>query len=84
MFAVVMCLSWYMVSLPPPADQRGFNDLVNDVTWVFKRLNTPIEDHSDSISTSRRSAGRNFNSTSLVSKKRDAMEVLKGSKRVRR
>lgn len=41
MFAVVMCLSWYMVSLPPPIDQRPLLELIDDVTWVFGCLNTP-------------------------------------------
>lgn len=77
MFAVVMCLSWYMVSLPPPADQRGFDDLVDDVTWVLSCLNSSDEDASTLTTSSRRGKGRISTTKApeiATSKKRGAVE----------
>lgn len=56
MFAIIMCLSWYMISFPPPVDQRPFAEFVDDVTWVFTCLNAPDESvETESASTRRRS-----------------------------
>lgn len=75
MFAVVICLSWYMVSYPPPADQRPFDELVDDVTWVFTCLNIVNENEvgsSASISTRRKSRSAAKDVTPVSPKKRAA------------
>lgn len=85
MFAVVMCLSWYMVSVPPPADQRPFDDLVDDVMWVFTCLNAFNENEdgpSASISTRRKSRST-VTAAKVIApvspKKRPASSTNKGS-----
>lgn len=68
MFAIVMCLSWYMVTFPPPIDQRSLSELIDDVTWVFRCLNTPKENTEMPGLSSRRQ--------SRSSSKRTAPEPL--------
>lgn len=89
MFAVVMCLSWNVVSFPPPLDQRPFAELVDDVTWVLTCLNTPNETEATASLSSRRKSRSTVVSskkTAVVSKKRSAPVVVNKSlaKRARR
>lgn len=71
-----MCLSWNIVSFPPPIDQRPLEELIDDVTWVFTCLNTPEEndDTTTTATTTRRK--------SRTSAKRSAPTAKNSAKRI--
>lgn len=80
MFAVVICLSWFMVSYPPPLDQRDLEELIDDVTWVLGHLNTPDKNVSTISSSARRRGRPNGTIVKAVTVPSSKKRVATGSK----